>query len=123
MPIFALNVPLSSNFLEEPSNLSHSIVLSTYLYCSLGKTFLHLFDILWNSAFKWVYLTFSPLLLASLFSQLFVRPPQTTILPFLHLLLGMVLITVSCTVLGTSIHSSSALYQSNPLNLFVTSTV
>ena len=46
-----------SNFLEEISSLSHSIV---FLY------FLSLLAILWNSAFRCVYLTFSPLLFASL---------------------------------------------------------
>ena len=46
--------------------------------------------------------TFPFLLCLSLlfFSQLFVRPPQTTILPFLHFFfLGMVLIIPSCTML------------------------
>ena len=45
---------------------------------------------------------------------------------FLHLFFfGMVLVTASCTVLLTSIHSSSGALsiRSNPLNLFVTSTV
>ena len=45
---------------------------------------------------------------------------------FLHLFfLGMVLIPVSCTVSRTSIHSSSGTVsvRSNPLNLFLTSTV
>ena len=36
------------------------------LHWSLRKAFLSLLVILWNSAFKWVYLSFSPLLLASL---------------------------------------------------------
>ena len=35
----------------------------------------------WNSSFRCVYLSFSPLSFACLFSQLFVRPPQITILP------------------------------------------
>ena len=43
------------------------------------KAFLSLLAILWNSAFRWVYLSFYPLPLAF---QLFVRPPQTTIVPF-----------------------------------------
>ena len=70
-----------SNFLEELSSLSHSIVsyISLHWY---RKAFLSLLAILWNSAFKWVYLSFSPLLLASLLSQVFLRPPQTSILPF-----------------------------------------
>ena len=56
------------------------------------------------------------------FSHLFVRPPQTIILPFC---ICMVLITASCTMSQTSIHSSSGTLsiRSNPLNLFVASTV
>ena len=70
-----------SNFLEEISSLSHSIV---FLYCfalTTEEAFLSLLvflvshRILWNSVwvyleFKWVYLSFSPLLLASLFSAI-----------------------------------------------------
>ena len=61
------------------------------------------------------------------FSQLFVRPPQTTILPYcISFFLGMVLITASCTMSGTSVHSSSgtlsylisSIYLSLPLYLF-----
>ena len=39
--------------------------------------------------------------------QLFVKPPQTTILPFCIFFLGVILITASCTILWTSLHSSS----------------
>ena len=42
------------------------------LHWSLRKAFLSLLAILWNSAFRWVYLSFSPLPLASLlFSAIF----------------------------------------------------
>ena len=81
VPILAWNVPLVS-----PIFLKRSVVIpillfsSISLHCSLRKAFLSLLAILWNSAFKWVYLSLSPLLL--FFSQIFVRPPQTTILPF-----------------------------------------
>ena len=56
------------------------------------------------------------------FSRLFVRPLQATILPFCISFLGMVLITVSCTMSWTSIHSSSGTLsiRSSPLHLFVT---
>ena len=77
-----------SNFLEEISSLSHSIIfLCFFALISLRKAFLSLLANLWNSAFKWMYLSFSPLPLASLFSQLFVRPPQTSIFPFAFLFL------------------------------------
>ena len=41
---------------------------SISLHLSLRKAFLSLLAILWNSAFKWAYISFSPLPLASLFS-------------------------------------------------------
>ena len=102
VPIFAWNVPLVSliflkRFLVFPVLLFSSISL----HCSLRKAFfffffsflnskcifyrkpfLTLLAIRWNSAFRWVYLSFSPLPSLLFFSQLFVRPPQTTILPF-----------------------------------------
>ena len=83
VPIFPWNIPLVSLVLLKWS-LVFSILLfsSIFLHWSLRKPFLFLLAILWNSAFKWVYISCSPLPLAFLISQLFVRPPQTTILPF-----------------------------------------
>ena len=75
--------------------------------------------------FSWVYLFLSPLLVTSLLSSFFVKPPQTTTLLFLLSFFGeMDLFAASCTVLWTSIHSSSGILftRSNPLNLFSTST-
>ena len=37
-----------------------------YVHCSLRKALLSLLAILWNSAFRWIYLSFSPLPFASL---------------------------------------------------------
>jgi len=79
-PIFAWNVPLVSLIF-----LKRSLLFPILLFSStslLRKAFLSLLAILWNSAFKWVYLFFSPLLFTSLLSQLSVRPPQTAILLF-----------------------------------------
>ena len=60
-----------------------------------------------NSAFKWVYLSFSPLPFTSLFSAICKASPDNHF-AFLHLFFwGMVLISVSCTVLQISVHSSS----------------
>ena len=50
-----------SNFLEEISSLSQFIVFLYFLYWSLRKAFLPLLAILWNSTFKWVCISFSPL--------------------------------------------------------------
>ena len=43
-----------SSFLEEISSLSHSVVFSMCLNCSLKRAFLSLLAILWNSVFSWV---------------------------------------------------------------------
>ena len=42
------------------------VLFSSILHWSLRKAFFSLLAILWNSAFKWVCLSFSPLLFASL---------------------------------------------------------
>ena len=55
---------------------------SISLHWSLRKALLFLLGLLWNSAFRWIYLSFSPLPLASLLFTTFVRPPQTAILLF-----------------------------------------
>ena len=75
----SLGIP---NFLEEISSLSIPLFSSVSLHWSLRKASLSLLAILWNSALKGIYISFSPLSFASFLSQLFVRPPQTTVLPF-----------------------------------------
>ena len=103
--IFAWNIPLASLiFLKRSLVFSILLFSSISLHWSLRKAFLSLLAILWNSAFKWVYLSFSRLF----FSQLFLRPLQTTILLFAFVFsLGIFLISVSCTMSWFSIHSSS----------------
>ena len=55
-----------SNFLEEISSLSHSLVF-LYLFALIAEEgFLISPTSLWNSAFKWENLSFSPLLFTSL---------------------------------------------------------
>ena len=85
---------------------------SISMHCSLRKAFLSLLAILWNSAFRWVYLSFSPLPFTSLLSSAICKASSDSHSAFLHFFfLGMVLILVSCTMPWTSFHSSSALYQ------------
>ena len=96
-----------SNFLEEISSLSHSIVSSNSLHWSLRKAFLSLLDIVWSSAFTWVYLSFSPLPLAFLFSSICNASSDNHCALLHFFFLEMVLITASCTMLWTSVHSSS----------------
>ena len=66
-PIFAWNVPLVSLiFLKRSLVFPILFFPSISLGWSLRKSFLSLLAILWNSAFKCVYLSFSPLLFTSL---------------------------------------------------------
>ena len=82
-PLFAWNVSLVTLiFLKRSLVFPILLFLSISLHWSLRKAFLSLLAILWNSTFKWVFLSFSPLPFTSLLSQLFVRSPQTTVLPF-----------------------------------------
>ena len=66
-PTFAWNVPLVSLIFLKRSLVSPILLFfSISFHWSLRKAFLSLLAILWNSAFKWVYLSFSPLLFTSL---------------------------------------------------------
>ena len=77
-----------------------------FLHWSLRMTFLSLLAILWNSAFKWEYLSFSPLLFASLLFTAICKASSDSHFAFLHFFsMGMVFIPVSCTMSWTSIHS------------------
>ena len=61
-PIFVWNVPLVSLIFLKRSLVFPSLLIpSISLHCSLKKAFISLLAILWNSAFRWVYLSFSPL--------------------------------------------------------------
>ena len=96
---------------------------SISLHWSVRKAFLSLLAFLWSSAFRWVYFSFLISFLLLFFSQLFVRPPQTTILPFcIYFSLGWSWSPPPITVSQTSVHSSSGtlLIRSNPLNILVT---
>ena len=95
------------NFLEETSSLSHSVVF-LYLHWSLRKAFLSLLAILWNSTFRCLYLSFSPLLFTSLLFKAICKASSDNHCAFLHFFsMGMVLIPVSCTMSQTSVHGSS----------------
>ena len=71
------NVPLVSLIFLKRSLVFPILLFSSIsLHWSLKKTFLSLLGILLNSAFKWVYLSFSPLPLASLLFSAICKPPQ-----------------------------------------------
>ena len=127
VPIFEWNVPLVSLiFLKKSLFFPILLFSSISLHWLLRKAFLSLLAILWNSAFKWVYLSFSPLPLASLLFSVICKASSENYFAFLpFFFLGMVLITSSCRMSWMSVHSSSGTLgiRSNPLNLFVTSSV
>ena len=124
----------NSNFLKQISSISHSI---SWHY-SFEKVFLSLLTVLWNSAFNWVYLFLSLLLL---FFPSYFKSSSDTLLSFICSSLGWFwsLPPVQCSELPSSISCSFfhimlhlpynvknfkySVYQSNPLNLFITSTV
>ena len=125
-PIFAWNIPLVSLIFLKRSLVFPILLFSSIsLHWSLRKVFLSVLAILWNSAFKWVYLSFSPLPFTSLLFSAICKASSDNHFVFLHyFFLGIVLIPASCTMSWTSVHSSSGTLsiRSNPLNLFVTST-
>ena len=126
-PIFAWNVPLVSLiFLKRSLVLLILWFFSISLHWSLRKAFLSLLAILWNSTVKWEYLSFSPLLFASLLFTAICKASSDSHFAFLHFFSrGMVWIPVSCTMSWISIHSSSGSLsvRSSLLNLLLTSTV
>ena len=71
-PLLSLSLIFLKRSLVFPILLFSSISL----HWSLSKAFLSLLAILWNSAFKWVYLSFSSLPLASLFSSICALAPM-----------------------------------------------
>ena len=98
VPIFAWNVPLVSPIFLKSSLVFPILLFSSIsLHWSLRKAFLSLLAILWNSAFKWVYLFFSPLPFYSLLFLAICKTSTENHFTFLHFFfLGMALITASC---------------------------
>ena len=125
-PIIAWKFPLVTLIFLKRSLVFPILLFSSIsLHWSLRKvSYLSLlfFRILHSNG----YLSFYPLPFASLLFIAICKASSDNHFAFLHFFfLGMVLITDSCTMSQTSIHSSSGTLsiRSNPLNLFVTSTV
>ena len=106
VPMFAWNVPLISLIFLKRSLVFLILLFSSIsLHWLLRKAFLSLLAILWNSAFKWEYLSFSPLLFTSFLFTAICKASSDKHFDVLHLFfLGTILIPVSCTMSGTSIH-------------------
>ena len=103
-----MNVPLVSLIFLKRSLVFPILLFSSIsLHWSLRKA-LSLFAIFWNSAFKWVYLSFSPLPFTSPLFTTVCKDSWDNSFAFLHFFfLGMVLITASYTMLQASVHNSS----------------
>jgi len=85
-----------SNFLEEITSFSILLFSSISLHWSLRKALLSLLVILWNSAFKWVYISFSPLPFASLLFTAICKASSGNHFAFLHFFfLGLLYFSIS----------------------------
>ena len=106
VPIFAWKVPLVSLIFLKRSLVFPILLFSSIsLYWSQRKPFLSLLAILWNSAFKRVYLCFCPLPFASFIFTAICKTSSNNHFAFLHFFfLGIILITASCTMSWTSVH-------------------
>ena len=110
LPGSSIHRIFQARVLEWKSSLVFPILLSSsiFLHWSLRKSFLSLLATLCNSAFIWVYLSFSPLPLACLLFSAICKASSDNHVTSLHLFfLVIVLITASCTMSWTSVHSSS----------------
>ena len=109
VPIFGQNVPLMFPVFLKRSLVFPLLLFSSVIeHCSLKKTFLSLLAIYWNSAFNWMYISLSPLLLTSLHFFIIHKAYSKNHFAFLlWFFFGMVLFTTSCTILQTFVHSSS----------------
>ena len=106
-PIFAWNIPLVSLIFLNKSLVFPTLLFSYIsLHWSLKKAFLSLLPILWSSAFKWAYLSFSPLCFTSFLLAAICKDSSDSHFPFLHFFFsGIVLIPASCTMSWTSVHA------------------
>ena len=109
-----------SNLLRRSLVFPILLLSSNSLHRSFKKAFLSLLAILWNSAFSQAYLSLSPCL--SLLSSAICKAASDNHFAFLHFFFfGMVLVTASCMILTTSIHSYSGTLstRSNSLTLLL----
>ena len=115
-----------SNFLEEISSISYSVVFLYFFAWINEQGFLISPCYSLELCIQMVILSFSPLLFASLIFTVICKASSDSHFDLLHFfILGMVLIPVSCTMSWTYVHSSSGTLsiKSSPLNPFLTSTV
>ena len=106
-----------SNFLQRSLFFPILLFSSISLHWSLRKAFLSLFAILWNSAFRCLYLSFSPELFPALLFTTICKASPDSPFAFWHFFsMVMVLIPVSCTMSRISVHTSAGTlsFRSSP---------
>ena len=121
--IYSLGI---SNLIEAIFSLSHFIIFLYFFALINEEGLLSLLVILWNSAYKWVCLSFSPLFFTSLLFTAICKASSESHFAFLHFFfLWMFLLPGSCIVSPASIHSSSGTLsvRYSPLTLFLTSPI
>ena len=127
VPIFAWKYSLCiSSFLEEFFSLYPSVVSLYFFALITEEGFLISPRYSLEQCIPMGISFFSPLFLASLLFSAIWKASSDNHFGFLHFFFsGMVLLTASCTMSWTSVHSSSGALsiRSIPFNLFVTSTV
>ena len=102
-----------SNFFKRCLVFPIPLFSSISLHWSLRKAFLSLLAILWNSAFRCLYLSFSPVLFTSLlFTTIWTASPVSPFAFWHFYSMWMLLIPVSCTMSRISIHRFQAFYLS-----------
>ena len=101
-PIFAWNVPLVPLIFLKRSLVFLILLFSSIsLHWLLKKAFLSLLAILWNSAFKWEYLSSPPLLFTSLLFTAICKASSDSRFAYLHFFfLGMVLLHLPYNVMN-----------------------
>ena len=95
-----------SNFLEEISSLSHSVLFLYFFALVAEEGFLISSCYSWKFAFRWEYLSFSPLLFTSLLSTAICKASSDSLF-YAFIFHGDGLHPWSCTKSQTSIQSSS----------------
>ena len=127
VPIFSWNVCLVSLIFLKTSLVFPILLFSSIsLHWSLRKPFLPLLALFGTLHSYWVYVSLSPLSFTSLLFSAICKDSSDKYFAFLHFFfLGMVFITASCTMLWTTVHriSGTLSIRSNPLNLFIISTL
>ena len=89
VPVFAWNIPLVSLIFLKRSLVFPVLLFSSIsLHWSLRKAFFFLLAILWNSAFRWIYIYFSPLPFPSLLSSAICKASSDSHFAVLHFFLG-----------------------------------